>query len=269
MTAVVAVVAHPDDESLIAGGTLVLAAQAGAQTGVVSLTRGEQGPIADPELATHSTLGDVREAELHTAGEALGASWTTCLRHPDGELSWADHEGAADELAALLDPHEPDIVLTFAPDGLYGHPDHIATREIVGIALDRLEARVERRICLYETVWPPGLVPDLVAAADQAGLASDLWGLEPEDFGSPEAVATLAVDVRSALDRKLAALRAHRTQLDTGHVLAALPGGLAERFLHQELWRLARPALCDGGALVLLLGGHASPAAEPHRGTGG
>jgi LmbE family N-acetylglucosaminyl deacetylase len=263
MTAVIAVVAHPDDESLIAGGTLALAARAGAETGVVSLTRGEQGPIADSELATHDTLGDVREAELHAAGEALGASWTACLRHPDGELPWVDREAAADELAAVLDPHGPEVILTFGPDGLYGHPDHIATRQIVGMAMDRLESQKGRRTCLYETVWPPGLVVGLVAAAHERGLATGLWGLEPAAFGSSEASATLVTDVRSTLERKLGALRAHRTQLGSDHLLTALPKGLAERFLHQELWHLARPLRGDGGALAALLGGRASIPAEP------
>ncbi|MBA3306600.1 MAG: PIG-L family deacetylase, partial [Thermoleophilaceae bacterium] len=89
MTAsVVAVVAHPDDESLIAGGTLASAADAGTPTGAVSLTRGELGPIADPRLATRATLGDVREAELEAAAAVLGLSWTACLDLPDGELPW-------------------------------------------------------------------------------------------------------------------------------------------------------------------------------------
>jgi len=269
MTAVVAVVAHPDDESLIAGGTLALAARAGTVVGAVSLTRGEQGPIAAPELATRETLGDVRQAELHAAGEALGASFTACLRHPDGELEWVDHERAADELAALLGPREPAAVLTFGSDGLYGHPDHVATREITGMALDRLETGSANQVCLYESVWPQGLVTGLVAAARESGLATDLWGLEPAAFGSREAVATLVVDTRSTLDRKLRALRAHRSQLGSAHLLRALPDDLAERFLRRELWRLARPSRSDGGALAALLGEWASVAAAPGLGAGG
>jgi LmbE family N-acetylglucosaminyl deacetylase len=269
MTAVVAVVAHPDDESLIAGGTLALAARAGAVVGVVSLTRGEQGPIAAPELATPETLGDVREAELRAAGEVLGASFTGCLRHPDGELEWSDHERVADELATLMAPHEPAAVLTFGADGLYGHSDHVATRQITGLALDRLEAAGASEVCLYESVWPPDLVTGLVEAARQSGLATDLWGLEPATFGSPGAVATLVVDARSVLDHKLRALRAHRSQLDSDHLLAALSDDLAARFLRRERWRLARPSRGDGGPLVALLGEWASVAAAPGLGAGG
>jgi LmbE family N-acetylglucosaminyl deacetylase len=241
---VVVVVAHPDDESLIAGGTLALLADAGAATGVVSLTRGEQGPIADDMPGARGKLGEVRELELRGAARELGVAWTACLRHPDGELPWIDHQAAADELAALLVPHAPSVVLTFGPDGLYWHPDHAAAREIALLAIARLHKHVD----LYEAAWPFGVIPQLVAAAAARGLPVGLWGLEPEAFGS-ERVPTVVVDVRGALVRKLAALRAHRSQIGADHLFAALPIDIAERFLALEPW--AGP---DGGALEELIG---------------
>ena len=243
---VVAVVAHPDDESLIAGGTLALAARAGAVTGVVSLTRGEHGPIADGAAATRETLGDVREEELRAAARALGTGWSACLRHPDGELPWVDREAAATELAALLEPHAPAALLTFGEDGLYGHPDHAAARDIALAALRRLGGSVD----VYEAAWPYGVVTRLVAAAADRGLPVALWGLEPEAFGC-ERAATLVVDVRPVVDRKLAALRAHRTQMGPDHLLGALPADLAAEFLGQEPW--AGPS--GGGVLGELTGG--------------
>lgn len=244
-TAIVAVVAHPDDESLIAGGTLALAARAGIRTGVVSLTRGESGPISDPSRYSAERLGRVRGTELDRAARELGLDWATCLSYPDGELPWVDQVTATAELAALLAGHAPTAVLTFGEDGLYGHPDHIATAEIVARALDRLDAPVER----YEAAWPTGLVADLAAAAAERGLPHALWGLEPEAFGSDRAP-TVAVDVRTVLTQKLAALRAHRTQLGPDHLLTALPPDLAERFLGTEPWAGPR-----GGRLEGLLAG--------------
>jgi LmbE family N-acetylglucosaminyl deacetylase len=255
--AVVAVVAHPDDESLIAGGTLALSARAGARCGVVSLTRGERGPISAPGLAGSDDLGEVREAELRAAGAALGVAWTACLRHPDGELPWVDEEQAADELAARMEADRPSVVLTFGSDGVYGHPDHAAARAIAGAALDRLGLAQETAV--YETVWPPELMADLAAATRERGLPVGLWGLEPQDFGSHEAAATVAVDVRPALAQKLAALRAHRTQLGADHLLTALPDDLAERFLGHELWRRAGG---EGAELADLLGAQATPTSD-------
>jgi len=228
---IVAVVAHPDDESLIAGGTLALAARAGAKTGVVSMTRGEHGPISDPALAVPEQLGDVREAELSAAARVLGIGWSTCLRHPDGELPWVDFDAAAAELVALLAPCNPEVVLTFGEDGLYGHPDHTAAAEITAQAIRRLNAPVD----VYEAAWPSGLVSELAAAAARRGLPHELWGLEPEAFGSDRA-SVLTVDVRAVLAQKLSALRSHRTQLGADHLLTALPLDLAERFLGYEPW---------------------------------
>lgn len=241
--AIVAVVAHPDDESLIAGGTLALAARIGVRTGVVSLTRGENGPMSDTARYSGEQLGRVRGAELDRAARVLGLDWATCLSYPDGELPWVDHGAVAAELAALLAGPVPDVVLTFGKDGLYGHPDHIATAEIVARALRQLDGPVE----LYEAAWPTGLVAELAAAAADCGLPHDLWGLEPDAFGSDRA-ASVAIDVRAVLSQKLAALRVHRTQLGPNHLLTALPLDLAERFLSTEPWAGPR-----GGRLEELL----------------
>jgi LmbE family N-acetylglucosaminyl deacetylase len=207
------------------------------------MTRGEHGPSADPAIATPEQLAEVRADELVAAGRELGVDWVTCLRHPDGELPWINHAAAAEELAELLAASPPDVVLTFGADGLYGHPDHTAAAEIALLAIRRLGAAVD----VYEAAWPPGLVAELAACAAQRGLPHDLWGLEPEAFGS-ERHADIAVDVRPVLAQKLAALRAHRTQLGSDHLLAALPLDLAERFLHAERW-----AAPDGGRLEKLL----------------
>ncbi len=241
---IVAVVAHPDDESLIAGGTLARAARCGVSTGVVSLTRGEAGPIAEAAQATRERLGEVRAAELAEAARRLGLDWSACLTHPDGELPWVDREAAAAELADLLAEAAPRVLLTFGADGLYWHPDHIAAAEIAINAAGRLAHPVD----VYVAAWPPGLVAQLVAAAAARGLPHDLWGLEPEAFGS-DTPATVCVDVRRVLPQKLDALRAHATQLGPGHLLSALPLDLAERFLGTEPW-----AGASGGRLTALVG---------------
>ncbi|MEJ7892341.1 MAG: PIG-L deacetylase family protein [Solirubrobacteraceae bacterium] len=226
--------AHPDDESLVAGGTLALAAAAGVRAGAVALTRGELGPISDPALATQDTLGAVREGELRDAATALGLAWSSCLGEPDGELEWADEESIADRLAEVLAADPPAVVLTFGADGLYDHPDHVAAGRIAALALGRVGGGI-----VLEAAWPPETISALVAAARERGLPTDLWGIPPEAFGSEGPAPTLVVDGTPVLARKLAAIRAHRSQLIDGHLLLGLPDDLALRFLAHEPWRLA------------------------------
>ena len=253
---IVAVVAHPDDEALIAGGTLALAVDAELATGVVSLTRGELGPISDPRLADERTLGAVRERELRASGALLGIDWTRCLQHPDGMLEWVDGEAVAIELATMLRTRRPAVLLTFGEDGVYGHQDHVATRLVAGRAAALLAPAAP---LVYEAVWAPQLAGELVADARSRGLPDSLWGIEPEAFGSAAGPAT-RVDVRAVVGRKLAALRAHRTQLEDDHVLFALPADLAARHLGKEAWRPADPDAPD--VLAELFADHL--AGEPH-----
>jgi N-acetyl-1-D-myo-inositol-2-amino-2-deoxy-alpha-D-glucopyranoside deacetylase len=224
------VTAHPDDEVLIAGGTLAACAAAGWATGVVCLTRGEQGPISDPRLATRETLGARRVRELSAACAELGVAYIECLANQDGNLKWSDSNPIVRDLTAIIDDRRPAAVVTFGEDGLYYHPDHIATYELTARAVQRAEDPP----ALYRSVLPPTLMRDLVSDIERRGLPIDLWGIAPEAFGSEDDDQSFIVDVRRFADRKLRALRAHRTQLPPEHAMAAIPPDLAERFLGFE-----------------------------------
>jgi len=127
----VGVFAHPDDEIFCAGGTIAAAVEAGAEAMVVSATRGEAGQIRDASAATRATLGEVREAELREACRHLGVQHVRCLDHIDGTLAELDRPQLVAELGAVIDSFAPDVVITFGPDGAYGHPDHITVGEAV------------------------------------------------------------------------------------------------------------------------------------------
>jgi LmbE family N-acetylglucosaminyl deacetylase len=226
------ITAHPDDEVLIAGGTLAACAAAGAPTEVVCLTRGEQGPISDPALATRENLAVVRETELRAACAELGVARVKCYRRQDGNLPWSGRAGIVHQLVRILDSRKPDAVISFGEDGLYYHPDHIATYEFTCRAV----ASVADPPALYRSVWPAELMPALVRALHERGLPGDLWELDPEDFGVEDFYGDveLALDVRLFADRKLRALRCHRTQLAGDHAFSVLPGELAPEFLGTE-----------------------------------
>src|SRR5690242_17838554 len=120
------VFAHPDDESFCAGGTFARYTNAGAEAMVVSATRGQAGQIRSAKVATRRTLGQVREQELHLACQRLGVQHVVCLDHGDGMLKEVDPEVLTEQVTEIIRTFRPDIVITFGPDGGYGHPDHIA-----------------------------------------------------------------------------------------------------------------------------------------------
>lgn len=226
------ITAHPDDEVLIAGGTLAACSAAGAPTEVVCLTRGELGPISDPALATRENLAEVREAELQAACSELGVGRVKCYRRQDGNLPWSDRARIVRQLARIIEARMPDAVISFGEDGLYYHPDHIATYEFTRRAV----ATVADPPALYRSVWPADLMPALVRALRERGLPGELWELDPEDFGVEDFFedVELALDVRLFASRKLRALRCHRTQLPGDHAFTVLPGELVEEFLGTE-----------------------------------
>ena len=244
MTRLLVATAHPDDEVLIAGGTLAACAARGIATGVVCLTRGEEGPIADPALATRETLPQVRLEELRAACAELGVGWLKCYRRQDSCLRWSDRSGIVRQLTRVVDELRPNAVITFGPEGLYYHPDHIAAYDFTVAAVKRAADRPE----LYRSVWPGESMEELVSALARRGLPADLWGIEPAQFGAePEdREDEVAVDVAPHVARKLAALRCHRTQVGPGHAFSALPDDLAQRFLGIERFVRVDGAGADG-----------------------
>lgn len=123
---ILGVFAHPDDESFCAGGTFARLVGNGAEVMVVSATRGEAGQIRSAGVATRRTLGHVREQEFHLACRQLGVQHALCLDLGDGMLMELERDLLTGQVCEMIRSFRPDVVITFGPDGGYGHPDHIA-----------------------------------------------------------------------------------------------------------------------------------------------
>lgn len=131
-----AVMAHPDDETLGIGGVLARYAHEGVQSYLVTATRGELGwPWEDKPYPGPKELGRIREAELRCAAEKLGLQEVIVLDYVDGSLGNVDQLVAARIVADLIRKIQPQIVVTFDPYGVYGHPDHIAICQIASSAV--------------------------------------------------------------------------------------------------------------------------------------
>lgn len=233
-----AVFAHPDDESLLIGGTLARAADEGWRTALICATRGEWGPISDDRLADYSNLAEVRERELREACAVLGLSHLEFLDLEDASLATLDEteqEQVIARIARTIHQLKPTTIITFGPDGLYGHADHIAIGRLTteahrSVAAANLLAAARAPQLLYATA-PLGYHAKLI---ERTGGATHLWNIPPEQFGIPAEQITETHDITPFAARKLAALRCHRTQLDSAHVFSLLtPELAAELFAHE------------------------------------
>ena len=238
---ILAVFAHPDDESLACGGTLARLADAGARVVLLCATRGESGSVSDASLVTPRDLGCIRSDELREAARTLGISDVDVLigNHPDGDLRWAHVSQLHDEIVAAIASYRPDGVITFAEDGLYWHLDHIGIHERTYTAVRSLGADAPP---LYYVTIPKGLMREVVEAAVAAGASikdSKFWGIEPDVFGEAAKPPTFAIDVRAWVPRKLAALSCHRTQVGPDHPFACLDEAQARKLLGLEHYRRA------------------------------
>lgn len=134
------IAAHPDDETLGFGGVLARYASEGVETFLVTATRGQGGrykghPAGSAEHPGRDALAKIREQELHGAAAALGISRVSLLDYEDQYLDRAAVGGAVAALVREIRTARPDLVLTFAPDGAYGHPDHIAISQFASAAV--------------------------------------------------------------------------------------------------------------------------------------
>jgi LmbE family N-acetylglucosaminyl deacetylase len=247
-----AIFAHPDDESLVAGGALARYAAEGWRTALICATRGEWGPISDESLADYENLGEVRERELRAACDVLGVSWLRFLDLEDGSLSALDSEeekATIEKIADAIRELRPRIIITFGPDGLYGHADHIAIGQFTTRACALANASPPSPQCpeeglatdgapeLLHATAPRNLYPALIARLSEAGRETHLWGIPPEQFGVPPEEITTVYDITPFLDLKLAALRSHQTQLDNSHAFMNLTEEIASEFLGAEFFR--------------------------------
>jgi LmbE family N-acetylglucosaminyl deacetylase len=229
---VVAVFAHPDDESLACGGTLARLADAGVHVSVVSASHGELGS-PDHENGDQK-IADIRAGELRDAAAALGIAEVIILDYPDGELRWTLLTQFRAELAMILARRRPAAVVTFGEDGLYWHDDHIAVHEQTSAVVRSLGAD---RPALYYVTIVPGIMTDIVHAARRRGWTSPVggfWSLAPEAFGYGARQPALVVDVGQWVPRKLSALQCHRSQMGTNDPFSQLDAPSASRLLGVE-----------------------------------
>jgi LmbE family N-acetylglucosaminyl deacetylase len=251
---VLAVFAHPDDESLACGGTLARLSDAGVRVVLMCGSRGESGSVSDPALLTDGDLAAVRTRELREAAAVLGISDVIVMDHPDGDLRWDRVSEFHDDIVEAIRTYQPEAVITFAEDGLYWHLDHVGVHERTYTAVKSFGDAAPP---LYYVTMPSGAMREVVEAAHAKGGAppdSSFWGINPDAFGDSAAPPTFAIDVRDWAPRKLAALRCHRTQMGQNNPIAWIDENEARRWLGVEYFRRSSLDASTSGSVLEQLG---------------
>jgi LmbE family N-acetylglucosaminyl deacetylase len=224
------VLAHPDDESLGTGGTLAKYAAEGVETYLVTATRGERGRFGESApRPTDAVVGCTREAELRAAAKELGVREVTCLGYPDGGVDRVSPEMAQTAIAEQLRRIEPHVVITFGPDGAYGHPDHIAISQLTAAAVVRAAAEGHSASKLYYIAWGASTWAAYQAALKK--LTSIVDGVERQVIPIPDWHITTRIDTSAVWPSVWRAVQCHRTQMSIYANLATLP---PEH--HRALW---------------------------------
>jgi LmbE family N-acetylglucosaminyl deacetylase len=213
------VFAHPDDDSYVLGGTLLLH-PGQLQPTLVFATSGEAGPIAPGSPATRDTLGAVREREHRAYLEAVGypGAASHFLGHPDYRLPEVPFEELAGQVEVVLGQVRPQVVVSFGPDGLTSHHDHVRAGEAAAEAFRRARAAAGEPdnafLRLYQAAYPRSAV-DRFYDGVRAGRFD--YGEEGHLFdltGVPDERIAVRVDTRPVRDRKWAAICRHQSQLE-------------------------------------------------------
>jgi len=271
-----AVFAHPDDESFACGGTLAHYAKKGFTVTLVCATRGEAGEISDASLATRDNLAEVRERELRNAADALGVTELVLLDYRDSGMAGTPENGhprafgnaepdeVVRELVGIVRRSRPHAIITFDPNGGYGHPDHIAAHNHTTAAF-HAAADPEmfpglgtpwRPARLFYSVFSRGMFDKM-----KQGLAS--LGEDVSEFEEWESSSILwededihaVIDVSGVADAKLKAWNCHQTQFGPDNPMRRVPEDQLSHIIGAETFVLGSPEPVNGARYEDLFGG--------------
>jgi LmbE family N-acetylglucosaminyl deacetylase len=262
-----AVHAHPDDETIVTGGILARYSAEGVRTVIVTCTRGDVGGVADNVRVDASGLGALRERELNAAAATLGISRLDVLGYGDSGMlratdnrpvnafSNVDVGAAADQLLRIIEQERPQVMVTYDETGGYGHPDHVKAHQVAVAAFEAAGCR--RPAKLYFVRFPEGWSRRFVAGLKREGIAAPSSapagvdaGQADVDIGVPDALVTTAIDVRRYVETKRAALACHRSQMPPDHFLMRMSRLFAGRMWAYEFFsREVGPTTARSGHL--------------------
>ena len=255
--------AHPDDETINNGVTMAKYAAADAHVTLVTCTRGEEGEVLVSELANLASdkddkLGEHREIELKDAMEQLGIKDFRFLGSPDkkwrdsgmmgtpqndrDDVFWqADLDEAANELVKIILEIKPQVLITYDEFGGYGHPDHIKAHRVAMRAAELVANKGWQVSKIYWNTMPRSVIQAGIEKMKEVG--SDFFGAESADdlpFAKPDELVTTVVNAPEFVEQKLAAMKAHATQISVDGPFFALSNNLGLSVWGDEYYTLVK-----------------------------
>lgn len=215
-----AIVAHPDDESLGLGGTIAKYAAEGVQVSLLMATKGERGRFGTAPVSPGlDIVGKTRAAELRNAAAVLGIQEVRFLGYIDGDLDQAPVPQLIEEIALHIRELQPHIVLSFGPEGAYGHPDHIAISQFTTAAILRAadgnfhlaQTKPHTVLKLYHMLWSKPIWDVYQSVFKE--LSSSVDGEKRLAFPYPEWMVTTQVNTEAYWEKAWAAVQCHETQM--------------------------------------------------------
>lgn len=252
--------AHPDDETINNGATMALYADRGAQVTLVTCTRGEEGEVLVPGLSHLAStgqdlLGSHRETELALAMKALGISDYRFLGSPTTkfrdsgmmgtepnnrpDVFWqADLATVARILVEVIEDVKPHILITYDEIGGYGHPDHIQAHRVAMRAAELAVWQIQK---IYWNTIPKSVIAQGMEKMKEIG--SDFFGAESIDdvpFAKDDEFVTTLIDGADYVESKMAAMKAHETQIALDGPFFALSNNLGMQIWGDEYYTLVK-----------------------------
>ena len=253
--------AHPDDETINNGATMAKYVAEGARITLVTCTRGEEGEVLVPELAhlasSHDdALGPHREKELAEAMKIIGVSDHRFLGAPHriwrdsgmmgtepnsrSDVFWsANIDDAAQELVKIILEMRPDVLITYDTNGGYGHPDHIQAHRVAMRSAELARSAGWSIPKIYWNTIPRSVIEEGIAEMKKIG--SDFMGVEKAEdfpFAQPDELVTTVIDGGSFVEKKMAAMKAHSTQISVDGPFFALSNNLGLQVFGNEYYTL-------------------------------
>jgi len=252
--------AHPDDESIETGATMAKYAAEGAYVCLVTCTRGEEGEVIPQDLRhlAGEALGEHRAGELARACAALGVAdqrylggagrWrdSGMMGEPannDPRCFWrADVDEATAELVRIVREVRPQVIVTYDDNGFYGHPDHIQAHRVAMRAAELADAEGFGPEKVYWTAMPRSVLEGGMAAfkgMDDNPFA-DVESVDDLPFGHPDDEIAARIDGTDHYEQKVAAMRAHATQIPDNSWLYGIAGDFGGEFMGVEYFTLVK-----------------------------